>query len=281
MKPTFIGLGVQKSATSWIHKILSEHPEICMAEGQEKDKLFFNYFYDRGFIWYESHYIESPGCKALGEFSTSYFYSLEAPKRIHDYIPDVRMIVCLRDPISRAFSNHKHEIAIGRLPEGYQSFEIAVKQNPMYLKQSLYADDLERWFSLFSQDQILVLIYEDIFKDPALFCNQVYTFLDVDPGFVPSVLNVRINESRVRKSQGIQNMKKIVAQVMKKAGLRRILDTAKKTGMNYAIEKANTKANTKAFPEMTPQTKDNLKDFFQKDKQRVELLLNRRLDEWL
>lgn len=131
MRPYFIGIGVQKCATAWLYNVLAEHPQISMASPQDgdKDTRFFSYFYDRGFEWYERHFAKHEN-KISGEYSTSYFYSLEAPERIFRYSPDIKLIVSFRHPVERAFSNHKHEIKLGRISGENLIFENALKNNP-------------------------------------------------------------------------------------------------------------------------------------------------------
>src|SRR5690606_8739996 len=86
----FLGIGVQKAGTTWLHRVLASHPEVFMAEADDKDLRFFNAYYDRGYEWYEGHFKAAERIRC-GEFSTSYFYSMDAPKRVHRYNPNMRL----------------------------------------------------------------------------------------------------------------------------------------------------------------------------------------------
>src|SRR5690606_3039954 len=101
----FLGLGVQKAATTWLFRMLAAHPDIFMARAQDKDLRFFSAYYDRGLVWYERHFAAA-GPRRCGEFSTSYFYSKDAPERVFRYHPGIRLLLSLRDPVERLISHH-------------------------------------------------------------------------------------------------------------------------------------------------------------------------------
>ncbi|MCK5749828.1 MAG: hypothetical protein KAH44_26670, partial [Oricola sp.] len=93
-KPTFLGVGAQKCASTWIYRILENHPQICVSGEKELD--FFSSHFDRGFGWYEDrfpHY--GPHRMVAGEVSPSYFYNPLAVKRARAYNPDFRILVSL------------------------------------------------------------------------------------------------------------------------------------------------------------------------------------------
>ncbi len=109
-KPAFLGIGAQKSATTWLYDILSDHPDVCLSEQKELD--FFSHYFDFGYQWYERQFpVHGAECIA-GEVSPSYFHSPAVPERVHAYAPDIKLILLLREPVQRAISNHKHEVRI-------------------------------------------------------------------------------------------------------------------------------------------------------------------------
>src|SRR5450432_1780443 len=70
-RPTYVGIGAQKCASTWLHSILAEHPEVAVPEVKEVD--FFSYRYDYGYQWYERCFRSSKPARARGEISPSYF----------------------------------------------------------------------------------------------------------------------------------------------------------------------------------------------------------------
>ena len=100
--------------TSWLHALAAAHPGVTASEPKELD--FFSYHFDRGYRWYERHFAGPPGTPTVGfECSPSYFLDPRAPERAAAYHPGLKIVVLLRDPVARAYSNHLHEIAKGHI----------------------------------------------------------------------------------------------------------------------------------------------------------------------
>ena len=146
MKVNFIGIGAQKCASTWVHRILYDHPEVAIYLGKEID--FFSNDYVLGYQWYEKQLGDvSSSVKAMGEISPSYFADSDTPNRVFLYNPDMKIVLSLRDPIERAYSNHLHQIRIGYFAGQDLDFDKGMKNNPMYLEQSRYAQHLARWLA--------------------------------------------------------------------------------------------------------------------------------------
>src|SRR5512145_3457050 len=82
-RPTYVGIGAQKCASTWLHRMLEAHPQVCVPAVKEVD--FFSYRYDRGYQWYERRLTTgSDGTvrTARGEISPSYFCEPSVPERL-------------------------------------------------------------------------------------------------------------------------------------------------------------------------------------------------------
>jgi hypothetical protein len=110
VKPTFIGIGVQKCATKWIYRVLKDHPQTWL--GHPKGLDFFSYFYGFGFQWYETHFAGGEGKSAIGEMSASYFHDFASRLRTSQYNPSFRIILTWQDQVDRAHSNHLHDTRV-------------------------------------------------------------------------------------------------------------------------------------------------------------------------
>ena len=105
MEPNFLYIGPDKSGSTWMYNILSQHPECYVPT--IKDIYFFDQFYYKGIDWYLSFFKDaSHNYKAVGELSHDYLYSKKAAERIFFHYPKVKLITCLRNPIDRTFSNY-------------------------------------------------------------------------------------------------------------------------------------------------------------------------------
>ena len=193
VKPTFIGVGAQKCASSWIRDVLDDHPDVFVTRPREVD--FFSHHYNRGYSWYERHFDEVGPARAIGEISPSYFCDPLAPARAREYNPNLKLILALRDPIARAFSNHLHEIRKGHFHGASLQFETGLESNPMYVFQSRYGTHLARWLEFFPRSRVLVLVQEEIQSDPLAQARQLYRFVGVNPDHQSALLYRPSHES--------------------------------------------------------------------------------------
>jgi len=269
----FIGIGAQKSGTSWAYACLYEHPEIC---APIKEIHFFSRpRFQEGKDWYESHFKNCEAKKLKGEFSTSYLYSADAPERIRSLYPEVKLIAILRNPIKRAISHYGNAIKSGEITET-TSFDDFCVQDSSVLEQGLYSEQLSRYYRLFSKDQILVLIYEDIKKNPQAFMSQIYRFLGVFDAFVPTMLHSEINVARTPKSVIIDRWMHKVAESLRAIGFDRLVHKIRQSGLPDLVRAGNTKTSQKVEID----TK-SLERYFLDDVKKLSAMLNRDLNqEW-
>lgn len=278
MKPNFIGIGGQRCATTWIFDCLKEHPEVCNIE--KKEINFFTHYYNRGYEWYERYFKGCSGYKAIGEFSTSYLYDYNAPKRIYNYNPDAKIIVCLRNPIERAYSQHKHHIRLGFVTGINLSFDKAVKDNPMYIEQGLYYTHLKRWINYFQiGNNLLVLIYEDMLKNPLTFIQSVYDFLQINPNFIPSNLNKEINKAIIPKNFKLHRLINKASLTFRAIGMGYFIEFIKFVGIKRAIEYLNSEKRLNVY-NMSDETRKNLQELFYEENKKLSNLLDRDLSFW-
>jgi hypothetical protein len=282
-KPGFIGIGVQKCATTWLYRMLSNHPQIALAWpggcDRDKDIKFFNYFYDRGIEWYEHHFDNCQG-DVVGEYSTTYFYNTEAPERIYKYSPDMKLIVSLRHPVERAFSNHKFEIRLGRISGDNIVFENALENNPMYLHQSLYYAHLSQWLRYFHRNQIYLIIVDDLRHDSLQVLQGLYRFLNVSAEHMPVMHSQRVHQTRMPKNDLVELLTTKTIQLARLVRLSGLIESFKKMGVKSAMDKVINKKESEVFPPMRSKTRRRLLDYFADDVDRLSTFLDRDLSAW-
>jgi hypothetical protein len=234
----FIGIGAQRTGTSWVYACLYEHPEIC---APIKEIHFFSRpRYENGLSWYEDHFKKCDDTKKSGEFSTSYLYSEEAAGRIAEAYPQTKIIAILRNPIDRAVSQYGNAIKGGEIPET-MPFAEYYKTERSVLEQGLYAKQLARYYAHFAASHILILIHEDARKDPQAFIQKIYAFLGVDAHFVPSMLNETINNTRVPKNISLEKNMHFLSEFLRKIGLDKFVHMIRRMGLPDLVRKFNTK----------------------------------------
>jgi len=113
MKNLFI-IGAQRSGSTYLYKVLNCHPEVSMAQPVRPEPKFFlnELLVSKGKKFYEETYFSSHklGARYFGEKSTSYIESTDAAMRIKKYYPDARILIILRDPVLRAYSNYRFSV---------------------------------------------------------------------------------------------------------------------------------------------------------------------------
>ena len=108
LKLDFCGIGAPRCGTTSLHDILIQHPNIFLPS--VKEVHFFNnpQNYSKGLGWYEQFFKRDNKYKIYGEITPSYIYHPNVPERIHTtFGKDIKLIINLRNPVSRAFSHYK------------------------------------------------------------------------------------------------------------------------------------------------------------------------------
>lgn len=196
-KVNFIGIGVQKAGTSWLAEIINEHPNIYIHPKKEahffnKEKFYLNTFH------YEKTF-KSKNEKVIGEITPAYISEKNVAKRIYEYNPKIKLIAILRDPTERAISQYKMEMARNTIEKNNGLWDAFNRNLPKYgpmKERGHYKEHINRFYTYFKKEQILILHYKDLKKNPLNFIRTVFSFLDVDSSFVPEYLNKNIRHKK-------------------------------------------------------------------------------------
>jgi hypothetical protein len=277
--PDFIGIGAQRSGTSWIYACLYEHPQICMPQ---KEINFFSRArnWSRGIEWYERRFGECPASTIAGEFSTSYLTDPEAPARIRDRYPDVRLVVSLRHPVDRAYSSYLNDIVAGVVPAA-TGFRRALDSHPEYVDGGRYARHLRRYLELFARDQILISFFEDARREPLAAIREIYRFLGADPAFRPAMLDRQVGVGRVPRFQSMERaLIDASAAVRSRRALRPLWWTAKRMGAGDRLRALNTRRRAQQPNGLRVDEREALAQELEPDTRALEQLLQTELPTW-
>lgn len=180
--PNLMIIGAAKCGTTSLHAYLDTHPDVFMAE--LKELRFFSDPDCKAWLpWYlEQFRSDAP---VRGESSTMYTRSPALPEtaeRMHDLVPDARLIYMVRDPVERAVASYLEE-RFQRLDPRPVTEAFADLDDPYnpYVAASRYAEQLERYLAHYPSDQLLVLPLADLERNPDGVLRRVWCFLDVDP----------------------------------------------------------------------------------------------------
>ena len=195
--PNFICGGAPKSGTTTLYDILKNHPDIYLSA--YKEPYFFNNdeYYKNGIEWYSKTFFNDyTGQKIIGDFTPNYLTTDGVPEKIESTLgKEVKFLFILRNPVDRAYSQFLHNkrdqkeplIFEKALDEEKDRIDTYKKENNSvyvmkygYVQQSLYADRINKYIDIFGKERVLVLIFEEVFKDIGKYINSILEFLNLD-----------------------------------------------------------------------------------------------------
>ena len=187
-------IGAQKCGTTWLAEVLRHHPGIYVAA--EKEVHYYDDWtrHARGLDWYLAHFADAGDAIAVGEATPNYLWtaatplerelhhvSTDIPAKIHADFPDLRLIVCLRDPVERAVSAYFHSIHARYVSPRADILDVA---HTFGIESAgRYAQSLQDWFAVWPRDRFHVLVYEEDIRTIAkrATLDRVCHFLGVPP----------------------------------------------------------------------------------------------------
>jgi hypothetical protein len=212
--PDFIVIGVYKAGTTSLHHYFDQHPDVFMTHVKEPNFFAFDdknpvhvaeksgRFRVRSLTQYEFLFRGASAGQSKGEVSPSYFRSETAAIRIHEAIPDCRLIVSLRDPVDRAYSAYQMAYRHGGTKERFERID---PWEAPWLRNSLYAKGVRRYMDLFGRSGISVVLFEDIKERPQSLMQSLFRFVGVNPEFSVDVSR-RFNPGGMPKWQGLYRL---------------------------------------------------------------------------
>lgn len=196
--PTLIVPGAPKSGTSTLFSYLSQHPDIEAASIKEPHVYSRPERYARRFDPSAAHsfarlFDSRRVCRYRCEASTTYMLSSEAPRRIADDSPNVKLIFILRNPIDRIISHYNWLSTFDVPMQAFRSEVEADRSAPFdpdrhfrgnykhYLSSSSYGTHLTRYLAHVPRSNILVITFESLKERPSDTVNACFAFLGIAP----------------------------------------------------------------------------------------------------
>lgn len=226
----FICVGPQKTSTTWLDTALRAHPQISLPRAV-KETFFFDENYRRGFDWFWRQFGTPAAGAVRGEIGPSYFDDSQARQRLREHNPQLRVIVCLRDPVERTYSLYCHHYARGRVKG---AFAEAVRAMPRIVESGDYAAHVAAWARDFGAGRVLLLRQEDVRARPAAVLDAVSRFLGLEPVVWPSAAEAVYERPRPR-SLLLSTLAARGARVLRGLGLHRAVALADRLGLRRLV----------------------------------------------
>lgn len=177
--PDFIVIGTMKGGTTSLHKYLGTHPQVGVSKPKET-----NFFLDRNkkdLSWYRRCF--EGDFRICGEVSpnyTKYPGFSGVPKRMHETLPNAKLIYLVRDPIERAISHYLHNWVKKRTSEPIEKAFLPVEESG-YLNTSRYYYQITQYLKYYAQNNILLIQSERLRADRESIMAEIFQFIGVDP----------------------------------------------------------------------------------------------------
>lgn len=290
----FIGIGAPKCGTTWLFYALGQHPVICLSEPKEtkyfsrddfsgldpktSDPLSSAHDDDsKDLTSYARHYKHCSPCSLKGEFSPGYIYHAEAPSRIHRHFPNVKLLVCLRNPVDRAHSRY-WDVSRYEMDRKFDTFEAAIAHDPRYLLGGYYAKNLKSYLEYFSKSQIKIILFENIVKIPQQTINEVFAFLGLSSDIQLDLDMIPKNTAKRSRFLSPGPLMSRASSWLIEHGQATLLRKVRDLGVKRLLMDVST-VQSRRDP-IDQQTRDRLQRLFRDDIDELESLFGLDLTSW-
>jgi len=311
--PNFFVVGATKAGTTSLYHYLDQHPQIYMSpikepsyfasevrpenfadeyrqelreslvmvqeflNGPMQEKRFGGLIFD----WedYGRLFRNVTDQKAVGEASVCYLWSKTAARDIASRIPDAKIIMILRDPAERAFSQYLDSLTGGRTLKSFRrhvemsmqststKFEV---MNP-FLELGRYYEQVKRFLEAFPKENIRIYWYDDCRGQISKLLPDIFQFLGVDPNFVPNT-GEKFRSPRVPRLYP-------VSYFLKQRGMWQPLRRMIPESLRPAFRRAVLRKREALV--LDPEDRRVLVEYYRDDIQKLAALMNRDLSSWL
>lgn len=240
-RPNFLIIGAPKCGTTSLYHYLGQHPLIELSP--IKEPKFFSYCNQslnwegdlkiikrikRSIINKESDYLnlfKDMNAPYRGEASPNYFHDPIAAKNIYEFDPNFKLIVILRNPVERCYSDWKHNVKMGLEPinnfkKALDLVEVRKKNLEIpyydYLGKGNYATHLNNYYRFFKPNQLKIILYDTFKRDPQAVCEDILLFLGIRENFQFITDNIYLRNNNTPKYQIIHKLSKKVGWISPK-----------------------------------------------------------------
>lgn len=275
MLPHFLIIGAAKSGTTWLRETLRAHPDVFMPE---EELNFFSRHHHRGLAWYAAHFSATPAGALCGEHANTYLTDREVPARVVTALPDVKLLVVLRNPIERAYSAYCMQFSRGRVSADIERHLDPVRSDfPNLIRNVRYCEPLERWLGYVPRERLLLTLHEQIRHEPAALTNEIAEFLGLSRTTPLQPFNSVVNEKKAATAP-LWLKQTLFPLVQNETIRKRVVGLARSVGIYDRIERRL--ARPLAYPRMTADLRERLSDYYGNEITALAAMLGRDLSHW-
>ncbi|WP_265518333.1 sulfotransferase family protein [Nitratireductor luteus] len=265
----FLIIGATKSATTWLQRSLQADPVVSMPD---PELHYFSREFARGDDWYLAQFPLNDGERVVGEKSNSYLERPEAADRIARKVPNAKLVVQLRNPVERAYSDYCMMYRRGEVGSDIERYlDPTLSHDTRLIGAGLYYRQLQIYFDRFPDERILVTLYETVGACPKEQLARVRNFLGLSDDGSDHLLRGKVKDKTVpmlspAMRRLFRPLKPVVAPLRETTSFRR-LHAAFAKEIHY--------------PPLPNALRQRLIDHYEPDVDMLGRLLRRDLSHWL
>jgi hypothetical protein len=301
-QPNFFFIGGMRCGSTSLNLMLEQHPEIYMSPVKEphyylaeafrnlkepspENRDFLKKFEKNGKYrtdaTYQSLFKEVGGAKIVGE-SSHYIYYSKTAGAIYKHCPEARILVCLRNPVDRLFSEYllflRERLETGcfadyvaRCAAGYLNGNIPDKINVPKLNKGLQAELLVPWINQFGRDQIKLVLFDDLNESPAETMMDIFSWLEIDESFVVQKIHAQKGGAlKAKWMNDVMNSKHKLLNDVKSLMPKSLKIRLRSSIYSKILERPEIEAETRAF----------LTQFYRDDVEKLSDIVDKDLSAW-
>ena len=264
----FLIIGAAKCATTWLQYQLQADPSVYMPD---PELHFFSREFDKGQNWYLNQFEVPENVNIIGEKSNSYLSDPNAAQRIHKILPDIKLVVQLRNPIERAYSDYCMLFRRGSVgPDIEYYLDPNKSAGERCIHDGIYAPQIQTFLDFYERSSLLILDFDGIAQNPEGQMNALREHLGLDAGLAIQTSCKKVKDKTVNR---------IPPNIRKKLGwLKPIVKPFRETKTFKAAWSTLSKASE--YPELTPKLRGALSEFYQPYIRQLELMTDHSKAHW-
>lgn len=284
MLPNFFLIGAPKAGTTSLYHYLKSHPQIFLSS--LKESFFFcseRYTQPEFLKEFESLFDDAASEKAVGEACAGYLFSKNACKNISNALPDAKLILILRDPAQRAYSEYLMQYRSGRVK--LESRQDAMEESFLaHIEQEgssrFYFANIQRVLQFFDKAQLKIILFEDLKNDPRAVVQDCSEFLGVNPTVKFELSSKIYNKGGMPKNTALFWVLESLRRGYRKS-LAKILPAGFYAAGRSIYSKARSMNMQAKSPKLSAEGRRKLIDVHREDTLQLQAFIGRDLSAWL
>lgn len=286
--PTFIVVGAAKCGTTSLFRYLQQHPDIFLPESKELNYFSSDILYrntngvgDKDTLStivtsredYEKVYRYTGRVKAIGDVSPSYLYN-KVHNRIYSELGAVKIVVMLRNPVEKAYSQYMHLVRDQREKLGFYEALMAEAERTKngwsdiwrYADSSKYSGNLYSYIDVFGRENVHVILFNEFKFNTGTVLNNLFAFLGI-------AASGDIDFSKQHNRSGVARFPFVAEFMQRPSTFKAAIKVALPARVRMALRLAIMDINTASKPAIDPKSQEYLRKYFEDDNEQLAKML--------